>query len=256
MVEILTGSEKKGRAASDAYLIPVQVLQNDSIGASFTIEFSGTWVRVNYGNGNFRKFSQVIGTDEHSPLIESILREELAKKSIEELNQTRVFINKESDYIAKIFTNEVGILDLNRDPQNVAKENRFARELVLKELYNIQSSTGLSSLNQVIEKCHYYDFTIRHAIDALIDKRFIDQVQQNTIKLTYAGLIFVEDKLLSPFSDKIFLIAACNDEIYKLIDQVYQPAAKELGYELKFQERSEPKGSIHDDIWQYIRIRS
>jgi nucleoside 2-deoxyribosyltransferase len=72
------------------------------------------------------------------------------------------------------------------------------------------------------------------------------------LELSYSGLVFVEDKLLSPFNDKIFLVAACDEMIYKLIDEVYKPAVNQLGYELIFQERSEPKGTIHDDIWEYL----
>jgi nucleoside 2-deoxyribosyltransferase len=87
----------------------------------------------------------------------------------------------------------------------------------------------------------------------LVSRGFIEIFSQGLFRLTYNGQTFVEEKLLSTYNNKIFLIAACEDEIDRLIEKVYRPAVEhETDYQLKFQEKSEPKGTIHEDIWDYI----
>lgn len=235
---------------NDGSQVSIRILQNEILIARFKIEFTGTWISINCGSRTLDK--KHIGNDEYSPLIANLVKDFIFGKKIEELNDKNICIHTESEYAKSIFKNENEILNYQRDPTIVAKENRFAREIVLRELYTLHTGRGPSSFKLIVEKCNFYEQTIHNAIETLKDRQFIQPSNSDTLKLSYSGLVFVEDKLLSPFNDKIFLVAACDEMIYKLTDEVYKPAVNQLGYELIFQERSEPKGTIHDDIWEYL----
>jgi nucleoside 2-deoxyribosyltransferase len=104
-----------------------------------------------------------------------------------------------------------------------------------------------------IEQCHFDPKSIEVGINSLLSRKFID-FQDNNLRLTYDGMNFVECNIFSlHFSNKIFLIAACHDDIYWLIDNVYRPIAEELNFSLVFQEKTEPKDTIHEEIWENIK---
>lgn len=235
--------------SSDGHQVRVRIFHDGNSVAGFTIEFTGSWIST---IGAYSNFQEVLGTKEYSPLIANLVRDLIFGKILRNLNGMTISLHTASEYSKRVFSNENGILNFKRDPVIVAKENRFARELVLRELYSIQSGRGPSSLKYVRDECSYYGNTIDNAIAALKDRGLIKEGNAETIRLSHDGLAFVENILISPFSDKIFLIAACRDDIYQLIDEVYNPIVNEVGHKLIFQERSEPKDSIHDDIWEYI----
>ena len=227
----------------------VYIYHDETLISRFKIEFSGTWISLNSNQSGLNK--SLLG-NEYSPLIGNLIKDYIFGKRMEDLNGNTISIHTGSEYSKSIFQNTNGILNYQRDPAIVAKENKFARKIVLRELYIIHTGRGPSSVKYIIENCNFYDFTLRNAIEALKDKGFILSEKADTLRLSYSGLTLVEERLLTPFNDTIFLVAACNELIYKLIEKIYEPAVNELGYELIFQERSEPKGTIHDDIWEYL----
>lgn len=185
-------------------------------------------------------------------LIENLLRDYLFKKNMKDIIGSTLTIDNYSEFAEKIYQNEIGVLDYYRDPIIIAQENKIARELIIKELYILQSNFGGHVDHELlIDKCNYYPRTLQNAIAALTSKGFITNDMGHNI--THAGSMYVENNLLAPFNDKIFLIAACRDDIKGLIEKVYKPVVEEkLKFKLKFQESSEPKGSIHEDIWEYL----
>lgn len=219
--------------------------------SDFFIIFKRAWILDNSDIENHRKY--LFTTDDYSPLINYLIRDFMVGKDIHEVSKKNIIITDESEYSKRIVRGDNGLFNFSRDPVVVAKENRFAREIVLKDLYHINSSGGAQVIQQLFEICNYDTHVIRNAVDALISKGFIEIIKNQFYRLTYNGLTFVEEKLLSTFNNKIFLIAACNNDIKKLIEHVYRPAVQDgSDYELKFQEMSEPKGTIHEDIWNYI----
>lgn len=229
--------------------ISVRVYEEDNCISSFRIKFTHEWIN---NINELNDFEQFLGNESYSPLVAGVVQDYIHARKLEELNEETICFHASSEYSNRVFRNENGMLNYDRDPVKIAEENRFARELVLRELYFIHSGRGPSHSNYIIGKCNYYSQAVRNAIDVLKSRKFILDDMGNTLKLSYEGFAFVEDKLLSPFSDKIFLIAACYDDIYHLYRKVYKPAVTDLGYDLVFQERSEPKNSIHDEIWENI----
>ena len=235
----------------DVYFVKVDVISEDKrrYRASFDIQFNIDWVRDRFDD--YEGFQATLGSSENSPLIRNLIRDALAKTNLDNLNGKHIYITRGSEYDKRITLNTNGLLSMDLDPVIFATENKFARELILKELYALQSLGGKTPRQGLKDKCHYFDLALNNAIEALFSREYIKS-ERDYLTLTYSGLIFVEDRILSPFNGKIFLIAACRDEIEQLIDKVYRPAVSELGYDLRFQEQSEPKNSIHDDIWEYI----
>ncbi|MBD3338433.1 MAG: hypothetical protein GF353_04960 [Candidatus Lokiarchaeota archaeon] len=244
---------EKGNYITDYYIIQVYISCINMTNVqriAFALLFSTRWIRINYKNDEFIKG---LGTDNNSLLVSNLIKELLESNNIENLDQKEIIINENSDYADRIFRNEKGIFNIELPSMVVAKHNRFAREILLKDLYFLQSSRGPSSTNMLFDKCNYFRINLSNAVNALIDRKYIKRhSEKKTLELTYSGFSFVEEKLLSPFNNKIFLIAACNPTMYELIDKVYNKSVDELGLKLIFQEQDEPKESIHDDIWTYI----
>ena len=192
--------------------------------------------------------------DKYRPLIENLLKDFIFGKTIEELDKKEISIGMGDPIDKKIIKNKNGCLDYQRNQNIVAMENKFAREIVLREMYFLQSAGGEHQAGDLQSKCHYYDTTLESAISALVSKKYLEYYKEKFLRLTLDGMLFVENQLLQYFTNKIFLIAACNEDIYEMIDKVYKPAVEneEIGCELVFQERSEPKGSLHDEIWENI----
>lgn len=94
----------------------------------------------------------MLGTEEHSRLLTDFLKDLLYTTNLDILFENKIIIDSHGDitlesgedFSKRIFVNEGGILNFDRDPFIVSKENRFARELVLKELYKSQSQRGPS----------------------------------------------------------------------------------------------------------------
>lgn len=229
----------------------VHICHNTVPKFSFSILFMERFLRKNFPEGTFDKSK--IGTSDHSALIENIVRDTIFDRKVEDLNDKKITIQIDSDYSRNIFQDENGLLKYKRNPEIVAKENRFARETVLRELYMIYSERGPSPRYRIVKECHFYVSAIQRAIEALKDRKFIDSDASHNISLTHSGFSFIEDNfLLSPFRGEIFMIGACEEEIFKLKEKVYEPVVGELGYKLKFQEQSEPRNTIHEDIWERI----
>ena len=239
--------EKKDKQAGtiDTHII-IRILLNNVEKCVFTIRFFDDQL-IKYGINFNIKFSR--------DFIEEIIKDFIFGKSFDEIffKEISFSLGNENSKRVIIIEKERSILRYKRDPRIIAIENKIAREIVLKELYNHQSILGTTfSMNDFYKACNYYLNNINVARDALVSRGFIDLKDGGAGKLTYDGMVFVEDMLLSPYSNKIFLIAACNDYVYDLIDKVYRPAAKKFGYELIFQEKNEPKDTIHEDIWENI----
>lgn len=230
--------------------IPLYVCHNKLPRYSFSIIFRDSLLRKYFSLDEFDK--NKLGAEGSSQLIENLVRDIIFEKRLEDLKDEEIVIHVDSDYSKSIFyDNEC--LNFHRDPAIVAKENRFAREIVLRELYKLNSQRGPTLRAQVVKECHFYIYPVAIAIKALLDRKFITSDASQNLSLTYNGLSFVEDTfLLSPFRGEIFMIGACEDEIFKLKERVYEPAVRKAGYELKFQEQSEPRNTIHEDIWERI----
>lgn len=217
-------------------------------------------IRLNFplywlGNYYTKKHELHIYQERMKKLIENMLRDLLYEAKIKNILGKTISMDKlDKEHKNKIYKDDKGHLDFERNPQVIAKENKIAREIILRELFKLQNKIGQPITRDALEKnCEYYYNTINNAIASLTSKNYIKYYPDHKIYgLTYPGSLYIENKLLSPYNDKIFLIAACNDDTYKLIDKVYRSAVKKNGYDLKFQEKSEPKGSIHEDIWHYI----
>ncbi len=230
--------------------IPLYICHNGLPKYSFSILFRDSLLRKYFSLDKFDK--NKLGAEGSSLLIENLVRDIIFEKRLEDLKDKEIMIHVDSDYSKSIFYDN-GCLNFHRDPTIVAKENRFAREIVLRELYKLNSQRGATLRAHVARECHFYTRTVDNAIDALMDRKFVASDANYNMSLTYSGLSFVEDNfLLSPFHGEIFMIGACKDEIFKLKERVYEPAAKKAGYKLKFQEQSEPRNTIHEDIWERI----
>lgn len=230
--------------------IPICILQNGLIKYSFSILLRDSLFSKYFALDDFNK--NKIGTDNSSQLIENLVRDIIFDTSAEDFNKKEIMIHANSEYSNRIF-NDNGRLNFHRDPSIIANENRFARETVLRELYKLYSQRGPTLRAHVVRESHFYTHTVANAIEALIDRKFIVSDAKHNMSLTYSGLSFVEDNfLLSPFHGEIFMIGACEDEIFKIKEKVYEPAVEKAGYRLKFQEQSEPRNTIHEDIWERI----
>jgi len=238
----------EGSFHTPGYVIRVDFIAAEKYECTFVIKFSDTWFRMHYGQEEIEHMLLLYGD---SPLIRSIIYDQLYKKSLHELDGQEIFISRDTQYANKIKKDESGILNMEVDSVVFATQNKLAREIVLTELYEFQNARGSAPWEDLIEQCHYFRLPIENGIKALIDREFLDNDGSN-LSLTYKGQNFVEEKILSPFNDRIFLIAACQDDIIQMISKVYRPAVKELGYELIFQEENEPRRSIHDEIWEGI----
>ncbi|KAA3662232.1 MAG: hypothetical protein DWQ10_02885 [Calditrichaeota bacterium] len=225
----------------------INILQPDGEQVQiFRIEISRTWLLGR----------QLLTSGKHSPLLQNTILDFLYGKRIDHLPENEVIsFHTNSKYISSVFENEKNrILNYRRNPAITASENKFIRELMLRELYTAQVQEGNQDLAKLKRRCHFNDQALTNAINVLIDQDFVDYPNQGYLRLKHSGYLHVENNfILSPYRNTIFLIAACRDEIYRLIDLVYKPIVEDqLGYDLKFQEKSEPKGTIHDDMWESI----
>jgi len=237
-----------GKSGFDGNQFQVNIVQlSGELIKELRIEMSRTW-----------RLGRQIFTPQNnfSPMLQNTILDFLYGKKIDEMPDNEVIpFHFSSKYVSSIYENEKNkILNYRRNPAIVASENKFIRELVLRELYEAQIQEGNQDLNKFIHRCHFNNQTLTNAINALIDQGFVEYPNKQYLRLKYSGYIFVENNfILSPYRNTIFLIAACQEEIYRLIELVYKPIVEDqLGYELKFQEKSEPKGAIHDDMWESI----
>ncbi|MCA9732577.1 toll/interleukin-1 receptor domain-containing protein [candidate division KSB1 bacterium] len=199
---------------------------------------------------------QILTSGNQSPMLQNVILDFLYGKKIDELPDNEVIsFHANSSYASSVFENEKNnILNYRRNLTIAASENKFIRELMLHELYAAEVQEGNQDLEKFKRRCHFNDLALSTAVKVLIDQNFVEYSHDRYIRLKHSGSLFVENNfILSPYRNTIFLIAACQDDIYRLIDLVYKPIVEDqLGYELKFQEKSEPKGTIHDDMWESI----
>lgn len=235
------------RPGFDGKLFHVNILQlTGEIVTSFRIEFARSWL-----------LGRLILTSENdSPLLRKVILDFLFGKRIDAIPDDEVLsFHSQSKYASSVFENQGnGILNFRRDPAIVASENKFIRELMLRELYVAQTEGGNQNIRKFKHRCHFNGVALGNAEKVLIDQNVVERPNEKVIRLKSSGFFFVENNfLLSPYRNTIFLIAACHEDICRLIDLVYSSVVRDqLGYELKFQEKSEPKGAIHDDIWESI----
>lgn len=227
--------------------ISIFIEKNNKQVGQFNLELPIHWItqyytgedQLNYIHSNVQR------------MVENFLRDYLYVNKIKNAIGNSISIFDLKDEIRDKIYIDNNKIDFERDPRIIAIENKFAREIVLRQLYRLQhKSGGPIDRNYFKKNCEYYPNSINGAIASLISKDYIKDY--DGYQLTYPGLQYIENKLLSPYSDKIFLIAACNPIIEELIKKVYEPATESLNYKLIFQEQNEPKGSIHEDIWNYI----
>ena len=242
----------------------IEVYKDDAFG------FDGTQYSANINNisgGNIRTIvikivamslpeGKILNSNGYSPMLRDTLLDFLHGKKVKDLQKNEVLtFSRNCDYTSSLYLSEKnGILKYRRDISIVASENKFIRELMLRELYKAQVEEGNQDLQKFKRRCHFIDQTLTNAFNVLKDRDFVEHNPNSYIRLKSSGYQFVEDNFfLSPYRNTVFLIAACNDDIYRLIDKVYRPIVEDqLGYELKFQEKSEPKETIHEDMWESI----
>ncbi|MBC8204859.1 MAG: hypothetical protein H8E87_05035 [FCB group bacterium] len=244
-------SQIKDDESRKSYLIHMEKFKDCENLGTTDIVLTWAWLRVH--GQEIERLRNLKRIDDF-PVIRSFFLDYFHKVKIDKIEKEIVF-SSEGKFEDRIFINEQQKLDFKRDPMIVAEQNRFAREIILRELYRIQTNQTECASDELISFCNYDEKTLKNAINCLIDKKLIEEVQQGSrIRLTYSGYAFVEHNFYGYFQNKIFLIAACNEDIYEMIDKVYKPAVEneEIGCELVFQERSEPKGSLHDEIWENI----
>lgn len=234
--------------AGHKWQIFVDIISVDNPQESYCLEIDFTRTFLMDKFENFPVYLGLYGADAYSPFIADLLSELFQENPLSKLEGKTISFNTRSEYSKKIFFREnTNFFQYRRDPILRAKENRFARTLLLRTLHALGSNPSRKSL---IEECHYFVRPLDNAFLFLGDKGYI-KIGKN-VRLTDLGVEFVEKLLLTPFSNKIFLIAACKPDIEKLIKDVYKPAVEELRHTLIFQEHTEPENSIHDDIWAYL----
>lgn len=217
------------------------------------IHFTGNF-NVDYPND--KGLIDVLGNEGHSPFLRDLFLDYIFGKNRDELaalDNSVISFDTRSIYSKRVKMDEnSGLMKFIRDPQIIAAESRFARELVLREFYSYHYTMGASSSSMIHHLCHFPNFVIKRAIEVLTSRGFLIRTQGGYFQLTHEATTHIEASLLTTFSNQIFLIAACQPDIEKMIDLVYKPAVEELGYTLFFQEASEPKDKIHDEMWESL----
>ena len=257
---------------NDRKEISVRIISNHQADPiDLLIQFSRTWIN-SHRNGEV--LSSIISGPTWSDFLVEVIKDHLFARDVDNLSENDKIIGFwfGSDYSKRIriLTKIVGqrkeltLKEFNditenlhelvwlRDPKDIVEENRMLRGLILRELYLIQSFRVECTNAFLFRRCNYLDKSLAHVVNALADRGYLEKLLESSIRLTYQGQIHVENILLSSFSNQIFLIAACHDDIYYLIDNVYQPAVEACGYKLIFQEKTEAKDKIHDAIWENI----
>ena len=170
-----------------------------------------------------------------------------SKNKIIEIHTTKI------DSIIKgtITFDENGRMWYKREPRMIIRENQIARNLLLKYAYLNESSSFLRS--NIFDLCHYSHDALERAHENLVTAGFIRELKHPTIfALTNKGQVEFENTYLR-YSNSVFLIAACKDDVEETIKEVYKPVIEgEFGLKLIFQEREEPSKTIHEDIYDYI----
>ena len=148
-----------------------------------------------------------------------------------------------------------GKLLYQRNIDLIIFENRIARKLVLEKAYYLASVySGVIPTSKLIEECHYSRNSIELARNYMISAGLLKNNPSggDGYIMTHMGQAKYEETFIR-YGDSIFLIAACNSEITKMIDEVYRPIIQdEVHLKLIFQEKEEPQKTIHEDIYDYI----
>ncbi len=179
----------------------------------------------------------IILSGEFSPVVNKII----------EIHTTKV------DSIIKgiITFDDNGRMWYEREPKMIIRENQMARKLLLQYAYLERSASF--DRTRLLKSCHYDHNALEKALEYLVTAGFIRVVNAPTIyALTNKGQVEFENTYLR-YSNSVFLIAACKDDVEETIKEVYKPVIEgEFGLKLIFQEREEPSKTIHEDIYDYI----
>lgn len=238
--------EPQGVAHEWQVFVTIRSVNKPDESFDLEIHFDRMYLLDNFEN--FRELLGRYGSEPYSGFMVDFLADLFQTKKLSKLHGLRISFHPENEYSSRVILDEnSSFLQYRRDPILRAKENRFARILLLRTLHSLGWNPARKSL---IEECHYLSRPLDNALQFLEDKRYI-KIDKD-VRLTDLGVEFVEKMLLTPFNDKIFLIAACMPDIEKLIESVYRPAVEEVGHTLVFQEHTEPENSIHEDIWAYL----
>jgi len=234
-------------AKGDWAYCSVDVEKNNKYSYSFNISFNFSKIVEKYTD--LKTFNAKIWNEEKdSTFLRNIILDYIFDKDLDKIPHYHF---SETEWNNVYEFSDGSQLNYRRNIEIQARENQFARTIILREMYLIQNARGPSGLEYINESCNYVYRALRNAKDGLINRGYIYEYK-NVLKLSHEAQQFVENILLSSFSNQIFLIAACQPDIEKMIELVYKPAVNELGYTLFFQEASEPKDKIHDEMWESL----
>jgi|GEM_PF-1699568 len=233
---------------SDKLFVQVKIYREGEYEGVFNLIFSFKKIMDNYTD--IDDFSDYI---ERNAIINNILYEYLMNFVLSNRDNTNQY--KSVEIPEKFYLNPDEYKYLK--PVIRAKINRFTRELLIRELYFNERPLRVNSAEwgEFQQKLGFpIKFVVKASNTLQSSEKIIIFPEIASYGLSLETQIEFEQKLVSQFNNRVFLIAKCCDEIDKLIELVYKPVAEEhFGFKLVFQEESEPKDKIHDDIWENIK---
>ncbi len=96
-------------------------------------------------------FGRLLGSDNNSPFIRNLLLDYLFGKELDSITD-EISFHTESPYLVNFDYSNDRIIRYKRNPKIIANENRFARKIVLKTLFDLQSNRNTMFL---LHECHY-----------------------------------------------------------------------------------------------------
>ncbi len=242
-IEIVIERHRAGEGGGDWVDIPfnIKCLSTDTV-EHYYLRFTGSFV-TSSGMQMPEEDSYAV----EKIIIDIILSGNLNTDKIIEINTAQT----DSRIKGTISFDSNGRMWYQREPRMIIRENQMARKLLLKYAY-LEKSAAFSRIN-IFEPCHYDDDALDRALENLMTAGFIRAINAPSIfSLTSKGQYEFENTYLR-YSNRVFLIAACKDDVEETIKEVYKPVIEdEFGLKLIFQEREEPSKTIHEDIYDYI----
>ncbi len=244
-ITIVVEKHREGENDADWVDIPFTITYQNRNKTCYCLRFSGEYATT---HGMKR-------TEKDSFAAEGIIKDMILSGSLrpDEKKVISIYLGSIDPRIkgAIYFEDELGVMKYRRDINMIIRENQIARRLLLKYAYLNESSSFLRS--NIFESCHYSHDALERAHENLVTAGFIRELKHPTIfALTNKGQVEFENTYLR-YSNSVFLIAACKDDVEETIKEVYKPVIEgEFGLKLIFQEREEPSKTIHEDIYDYI----
>lgn len=242
-IEIVIEQHREGERGGDWVDIPFNIkrLETDEI-EHYYLRFTGSFVATSG--------MQMLEEDSYAVekiIIDIILSGNFNTDKIIEINT----VQTDSRIKGTIFFDDNGRMLYKREPKMIIRENRMARKLLLRCAYLGRSAAF--ERRKMFKSCHYDHDSLERAHENLLTAGFIRELKHPTIfALTNKGQVEFENTYLR-YSNVVFLIAACKDDVEETIKEVYKPVIEgEFGLKLIFQEREEPSKTIHEDIYDYI----